>query len=83
MLAHSPRLQFIIGLSNSPKTEVKGVVLVEGLWYETPGSPRLPFNLNQSLTFPGLFQLDGDCTSLCRLYFDMPLLSELFVGRHK
>ena len=30
MSAHSPRLQFIIGLLDSPKTEAKGVVLVKG-----------------------------------------------------
>ena len=28
MSAHSPRLQFIIGLPDSPKTEAKGVVFV-------------------------------------------------------
>ena len=46
MLAHSPQLQFVIGLPNSPKTEAKGIVLVRGPWYETLGSPRLPFDLN-------------------------------------
>ena len=46
MSAHCPRLQFVIWLPDSPKTEVKGVVLVKGPWYETLGSPRLPFNLN-------------------------------------
>ena len=51
MSAHNPRLQFVTGLPDSPKTEAKGVVLIKGLWYETLGSPRLPFNLNQSLTF--------------------------------
>ena len=30
MSAHSPRLQFVTGLPDSPKTEVKGVVLVRG-----------------------------------------------------
>ena len=54
MSAHSPRLQFVIGLLDSPKTEEKGVVLVKGPWYETPGFLGLPFDLNQSLTFPGL-----------------------------
>ena len=53
MMAHSPRLQFVIGLSYSPKTEVKGVVLVRGLWYETPGSLGLPFVVNKSLVFLG------------------------------
>ena len=54
MSAHSPRLQFVTGLPDSPKKEAKGVVLVKGPWYETPGSPRLPFDMNQSLLFPGL-----------------------------
>ena len=55
MSAHSPWLQFITGLSDSPKTKAKRVVLVESLWYETLGFPGLPFDLNQSLMFPGLF----------------------------
>ena len=59
MSAHSPQLQFITGLTNSPKTKAKGVVLVKGLLYKTPSSPRLPFDLNQSLSFPGLFQFGG------------------------
>ena len=67
--AHSPRLQFVIGLPNSPKIKAKGVVLVKGPWYETLGSPRLPFDLNQSLSFLGLFQLGGTCTPLGRLCF--------------
>ena len=54
MSAHSPRLQFVTGLPNSPKIEVKGFVLVRGLWYETPDSMGLPFNVNQSLVFPSL-----------------------------
>ena len=57
MSAHSPRLQFVTGLPDSPKTEAKGVVLVKGPWYETPGSPRLPFDLNQSFVFLGLSQV--------------------------
>ena len=55
MFAHNPKLQFVTELHDSPKTEAKGVVLVRGPWYETPGSLRLPFNVNQSLVFPGLF----------------------------
>ena len=46
MSAHSPWLQFVTGLLISPKTEAKGVVLVKGLWYETLGSLRLPFDMN-------------------------------------
>ena len=79
MSAHSPWLQFITGFPDSPKTEAKGVVLVKGLWYETPSFPRLPFDLNQSLSFPSLFHLDGACTPLGHLCFDMPLFSEIFV----
>ena len=55
MSVHNPRLQFVTRLPDSPKTEVKGVVLVRGPWYETPGSLRLPFDVNQSLVFPGFF----------------------------
>ena len=55
MFAHNPKLQFITELSDSPKTEAKGVVLIRGPWYETPGSLGLPFNVNQSLVFSGLF----------------------------
>ena len=77
MLAHSPWLQFVTGLSDSPKTEAKEVVLVKGLWYETSSSPRLPFDLNKSLLFPGLFQLSGTYTPLGRLCFDMPLFYEI------
>ena len=53
MSAHSSRLQFVIKLPDSPKTEEKGVVLVKGSCYETPDSPGLPFEANQSLLFPG------------------------------
>ena len=55
MSAHCPRLQFVTGLPNSPKKGAKGVVLVRGPWYETPGSLGLPFDVNQSLVFLGLF----------------------------
>ena len=53
MLSHSPQLQFVIGLPDYPKTEPKGVVLIRGSWYETRGSLGLPFDVNQSLIFPG------------------------------
>ena len=56
MSAHSPQLQFVTRLSDSPKTEAKGVVLVRGPWNVTPGSPGLPFDMNKSLSFPGLFE---------------------------
>ena len=50
MLAHSPQLQFVTGLPDSPKNEAKGVVLVKGPWHVILSSPRLPFDMNQSLT---------------------------------
>ena len=49
MSAHSPRLQFVTELPDSPKIGAKGVVLVKGPWYEMSGSLELPFDLNQSL----------------------------------
>ena len=55
MSTHNPKLQFITGLPDSPKTEAKGVILVKGPWFETLGSIELPFNVNQSLVFPSLF----------------------------
>ena len=30
------------------------MMLVRGPWDETPGSPRLPFDVNRSQSFPGL-----------------------------
>ena len=53
-MAHSPWLQFVTELLDSPKTEAKGVVLVRGSWYETPSSLGLSFDVNQSLVFLGL-----------------------------
>ena len=73
MSAHSPQLQFVTGLPDSPKIEAKRVVLVKGLWYETPSSLRLPFDLNQSLTFPGLSHLNGACSYLDFPHFHMPI----------
>ena len=72
MLAYSPQLQFVTKLPDSPKTEAKNVVLVKGLWYETLGSLGPPFDLNQSLTFSGLSHLDGACSFLSHLCFDIP-----------
>ena len=40
MSAHSPRMQFETELSDFPKTEPKGVVLVKGPWYEMFGLSR-------------------------------------------
>ena len=54
MLVFSPQLQIVNGLPDSPKTEVKGALLVRGPWDETPGSPGLPFNVNRSQSFLGV-----------------------------
>ena len=75
MSAHSRQLQFVTWLLDSPKIEAKGIVLVRSPWYETPGSPELPFDLNQTLSFLGLFHLGGACTPLGRLCFDIPFFS--------
>ena len=56
MSVHSPRPQFVTGLPNAPKIEAKGVFLVRGMWNVLLGSPRVPFIMNQSLSFSGLFQ---------------------------
>ena len=54
--AQSPRLQVVMGLPDSPKTEARGIILVRGPWHETPGSPDLPLTLNQGMSFPGVFE---------------------------
>ena len=51
----NPRLQVDNSLPDSPKMEVKGVLLVRGPWDESPGSPGLPFNINRSQSFPGVW----------------------------
>ena len=53
MLVRNSRLQIVNGLPDSPKTEAKGALLVRGPWDETPGSPKLPFRVNRSQSFPG------------------------------
>ena len=53
----SPWLQFVTGLLDSSKTEAKGVILVRGPWFETRGSPNLPFTLNRSMSLSGVFKL--------------------------
>ena len=52
-----PQLQFVTGLPDLLKTEAKGVILVRGLWYETPGSHDLSFTLNRIMGFPGVLKL--------------------------
>ena len=56
MLAQSPWLQFITGLPDSPKSEVKGVIIVKGPWDETLGSPDLRFDVNHAMFFPGVYK---------------------------
>ena len=55
MSVRSARLQIVNGLPDSPKMEAKGELLVRGPWDETPGSPRLPFRVNQSQSFPSVY----------------------------
>ena len=57
----SPPLQVVTGLPDSHKTEAKGLILVRGPWYETPGSLDLQFILNRLMAFPSVFKL-------CNLY---------------
>ena len=73
--AQSPRLQFVTGLPDLPKTKAKGVILVRGPWYETSGSPDLPFTLNRTMGFPSVFKLWDlyvificPCTSILRIF---------------
>ena len=54
--AQSPRLQVVTRLSNSPKTEAKGAMLVRGPWYKALGSPDLPLTLNREMSFPGVLK---------------------------
>ena len=55
MLVLNPRLQVVNGLPDSPKMEAKGVLVVRGPWDESQGSPGLPFNINWSQSFPGVW----------------------------
>ena len=56
MSAQSPRLQFVTGLPDSPKSEAKWVILVRGPWDETLGSPELPFDVNHAMYFSGVYK---------------------------
>ena len=56
MSAQHPWLQFVIGIPNSPKSESKGVILVRGPWDETFGSLDLPFDVNHTMSFPGVYK---------------------------
>ena len=55
MSVRSARLQIVNGLLDSPKTEANGALLVRGPWDETPGSPGLPFRVNRSQSFLGVY----------------------------
>ena len=55
MSVRSARLQIVNGLPYLPKMEAKGALLVRGPWDETPGSPGLPFRVNRSQSFPGVY----------------------------
>ena len=56
------------------------MILVRGPWYETLGSPDLPFALNQSMSFPGVFKL-LDLYVVVRLSFAFTyfLIKKIFV----
>ena len=80
MSAHSPWIQFVIGLPDSSKTKAKRVVLVKGPWYGMLGSLGPSFDLNRSITFPGLSKPDGAhffSFFIDRLYFDVPIFFRL------
>ena len=55
MSVRSARLQIVNGLLDSPKMEAKGALLVRWPWDETPSSPGLPFKVNRSQSFPGVY----------------------------
>ena len=55
MSVRNAQLQIVNELPDSPKTEAKGVLLVRGPWYETPGSLELPFRVNRSQSFSGVY----------------------------
>ena len=55
MSVMNPRLHVVNGLSDSPKTEAKGVLLVRGPWDKSSGSPGLLFDINRSQFFPGVW----------------------------
>ena len=55
MSVWSARFQIVNELLDLPKTEAKGALLVRGPWDETPGSPGLPFRVNRSQSFPGVY----------------------------
>ena len=55
MSVWNAQFQLVDGLPDSPKTEAKGALLLRGPWDETPGSPKLPFRVNRSQYFPGVY----------------------------
>ena len=55
MSNRSARLKIVNKLPDSPKMEAKGALLVKGPWDESSGSPRLPFRVNRSQSFPCVY----------------------------
>ena len=55
MSVPSLRQQIVNGIPDSPKMEAKDALLVRGPWDESPGSPGLPFRVNWSHSFPGVY----------------------------
>ena len=54
--AQSPWFQFVPRLPDSPKSEAKRVILVRGPWDETSGSLDLLFDVNHTMSFPGVYK---------------------------
>ena len=64
----NPRLLVVNGLPDSLKTEAKGMLLVRGPWDESPGSPGLPFNINKSQSFLGVWSGRLGLTDFSRIF---------------
>ena len=41
------------------------MILVRGPWDETLGSPRLPFDVNRSQSFPGVYRGQVEFNDVC------------------
>ena len=54
------------------------MILVRGPWDETPGSPDLPFSINQSMSFPNVYHVCFYTPSfdVCEPYYHVLLVQE-------
>ena len=57
------------------------MILVRGLWYETPGSPDLSFTLNRGMSFQGVFGFLGFIR--CCMFILRILLINTFAGKSR